>query len=217
MRQLLRGNRITTAAVSHEVRNLCSAISLLCSNVKDKHAVAADEDFQGLTTLVEGLQTIASGVLSGAVHDALEQVPLQEVLDDLRIVIEPDWREIEGHVLWRLAPEMPIVLAERHGLLQVFLNLAKNSHRAVQNRTARELRIDVSVRESAASVRFQDSGPGIPEPDQLFQPFQSGAEGVGLGLCLSRAVVRSYGGELCYEAGTAGTCFRVDLPVVTKG
>ena len=217
LQQLVRGNRIAAAAVSHEVRNLCGAISLLCSNLKDRHSVAGDEDFQGLITLVGGLERIASGELIGAVHDELEQVSLQEVLDDLRIVIEPDWREIEGAVVWRLVPEMPVVLAERHGLLQAFLNLAKNSHRAIRNGSNRELCIVVSVQGTTVHVRFQDSGPGISEPDRLFRPFQLGADGAGLGLYLSRAVVRGYGGELCYEPQTAGTCFRVDLPVVQRG
>jgi two-component system sensor kinase FixL len=217
LRQLVRGNQIAAAAVSHEVRNLCSAISLLCSNLKDKHPIAGDEDFQGLTTLAGGLERIASGALSGTVHDALEPVALRDVLDDLRIVIEPEWREIEGAVVWLLAAEMPVVLAERHGLLQAFLNLAQNSHRAVQTCSTRELRVLVSVQEPVVHVRFQDTGPGISKPDCLFQPFQSGADGAGLGLYLSRAVVRSYGGELCYEPQGAGTCFRVDLPVVERG
>src|SRR5262249_21619404 len=43
LRQLLRGNRIAAAAVSHEVRNLCDAIGLICSNLKAKHRIAQDE------------------------------------------------------------------------------------------------------------------------------------------------------------------------------
>ena len=217
LRQLVRGNRIAAAAVSHEVRNLCSAISLLCSNLKDKHPIAGDEDFQGLAALAGGLEKIASGALAGTLHDTLEEVPLKAVLDDLRIVIEPDWREIEGAVVWRVAAEMPVVLAERHGLLQAFLNLAKNSHRAVQTNSTRELRILVSVEDTVVHVRFHDTGPGISDPERLFQPFQPGANGTGMGLYLSRAVVRGYGGELCYEPQTAGTCFRIDLPVVRRG
>jgi signal transduction histidine kinase len=217
LRQLVRGNRIAAAALAHEVRNLCSAISLLCSNLKDKHPISGDEDFQGVTTLVGGLERIASGALAGTLHDTLQEVALQEVMDDLRIVIEPDWREIGGAVVWRPAAEMPVVLAERHGLLQAFLNLAENSHRAVQTCSTRELRILVSIEEPAVHVRFQDTGPGISDPDHLFQPFQSGADGAGLGLYLSRAVVRGYGGELCYEPQSAGTCFRIDLPVVRRG
>ena len=212
LRQLVRGNRIATAAASHEVRNLCSAISLLCANLKDKHPIADDEDFQGLAALVGGLEKLAADGLSAAANDTLEEIPLQEVMDNLRIVIEPDWREIEGSVIWSSESALPKVVAERHGLLQAFLNLAKNSHRAVQNSPKRELQVAVSVRGETVHVRFLDSGPGVADPDRLFQPLQAGADGAGLGLYLSRAVVRGYGGELCYEPQRVGTCFRVDLP-----
>ena len=60
LRQLMRGNRIAAAAVSHEVRNLCSAISVICSNLRTKHHIIADEDFPGLDTMVTGLEKIAS-------------------------------------------------------------------------------------------------------------------------------------------------------------
>ena len=214
LRQLLRGNRIAAAAVSHEVRNLCSAISLICSELRTKDHVIADEDLQGLATLVMGLEKIASSELYEFTHEALERVVLREVLDDLRIVIEPDWREIGGQVIWSLPPQLPVVLGERSGLLQAFLNIAQNSHRAVEQCGVRELRIVVSVDGQLANVRFQDTGPGIAEPDRLFEPFQSGADGSGLGLYVSRAVVRSYGGDLVFEPQAAGACFRVDVTVV---
>jgi two-component system sensor kinase FixL len=214
LRQLMRGNRIAAAAVSHEVRNLCSAIALVCGNLQSRHQTIPGEDFQGLATLVAGLEKIASAELHGQVHDELEKVTLHEVLADLRIVIEPDWREIGGQVIWSLPAELPPVLGERSGLLQAFLNLAQNSHRAVQECAVRELRISVAVEEPLARVRFVDTGRGIGEPGRLFEPFQSGADGSGLGLYVSRAVVRSYGGDLAYEAQETGACFRVDLALV---
>jgi two-component system sensor kinase FixL len=214
LRQLLAGNRIAAAAVSHEVRNLCSAISLLCANIRTKHGLTQDEDLQGLTTLAQGLERIASWELQSRVNDSLEEIALQEVLDDLRIVIEPNWTEINGIVTWQLPPTMPVVLAERQGLLQAFLNLALNSHRAVESCPVRELRISVSIDDSMAKVRFQDTGPGIAEPARLFAPFQPGADGSGLGLYVSRAVVRSYGGELRFEPQEGGACFRVEIPIV---
>jgi len=214
LRQLMRGNRIAAAAVSHDVRNLCSAISLISSNLKEKHGLAQDEDFQGLANLVNGLERIALFELHTRVHEALEEVELQRVLDNLRIVIEPDWREVEGTVRWRLPREMPSVLADPHGLLQAFLNLAQNSHRAVLECPTRELNITVAVQEQKALVRFQDSGPGVSAPEHLFEPFQPGANGSGVGLYVSRAVVRSYGGELRFEPQATGSCFAVELLVV---
>jgi two-component system sensor kinase FixL len=210
LQQLMKGNRIAAAAVSHEVRNLCSAISLICANLTDKHRLAADEDLQALINLVGGLERIASLDLHGRAPD-VEPVALQEVLDDLRIVIEPDWREINGRITWDLLLPMPIVVAERHGLLQAFLNLAQNSHRAVQDRPVRELTISVTVDQQATRIRFRDSGPGIISPEHLFEPFQPGSDGTGLGLYVSRAVVRSYGGELRYEPQPGGSCFTVEV------
>jgi PAS domain S-box-containing protein len=214
LRQSMRSNRIAAAAVSHELRNLCGAISLLCGNLQARQGGQPDEDLQGMVTLVRGLERIASYDLQSNAGDSLEEVALREVLDDLRIVIEPDWREINGTVLWSLPSTMPMVLAERHGLFQAFLNLAQNSHRAVQACPVRELSIEVSVEDRIARVRFRDTGPGIADPKRLFEPFQPGADGSGLGLYVSRAMVRSYGGELRFEAQTGGTCFTVEMSVV---
>ena len=216
LQQLIKGNRIAAAAVSHEVRNLCSAISLVCSNLTDKHSLTLDEDFQGLIKLVGGLERIASMDLQWRAQETLEHVDLQEVLDDLRIVIDPDWREINGSVRWSLPQPMPLVVAERHGLLQAFLNLAQNSHRAVQDSSERELSISVSVKEQSAVVRFRDTGPGIAAPEHLFEPFQPGSDGTGLGLYVSRAVVRSYGGELRFEPQAAGSCFTVEVQTALR-
>jgi signal transduction histidine kinase len=214
LRLLRRSNRIAAAAVSHEMRNLCGALSMLCANVEEKLGLSQDEDFRNLANLITGLERIARLELSARVSERLEEVPLQSVLDNLRIVIEPDWRESEGVVFWELPQDMPAVLADPSGLLQALLNLVRNSHRAVQQSTLRELRISVSIHDQKACVRVEDSGPGVLAPECLFQPFQPGAEGTGLGLYVSRAVVRSYGGELRFEPSPRGSRFLIELQVI---
>ena len=141
------------------------------------------------------------------------------MLDDLRIVIESDWREIDGSVHWHLPAVTPAILAERHGLLQAFLNLAQNSHRAVQQSTVRELHISVEVDERRALVRFRDSGPGIASPERLFEPFQPGADGSGLGLYVPRArSCEAYGRRIAIRtAASSGSCFAVELQIVSPG
>jgi two-component system, LuxR family, sensor kinase FixL len=109
---------------------------------------------------------------------------------------------------------VPVVLADRQGLLQAFLNLVQNSLRAVQESSVRELAIEVSVEGQRATVRIEDTGPGISAPEHLFVPFQPGADGTGLGLYVSRAEVRSYGGELRFEPRERGACFTIELQVV---
>src|SRR5437773_2024296 len=85
LQQLMRGNRIATAAVAHEVRNFCGAITLLYGNLSEKYGISDDEDLRGLIHLVGGLEAIASLQLQSKSQEELEHVHLREVLDNLRI------------------------------------------------------------------------------------------------------------------------------------
>jgi PAS domain S-box-containing protein len=246
LQQLSQSIRITAAAVSHEIRNLCGAISLLYLNLKSANGSVDSSHLERLGNLVEGLERIASLELRSRVQDSLEPTCLRSVLDNLRIIIEPGWREIGGSIHWDLPQRISSVLGDPHGLLQAFLNLAQNSLRAVEASAVRELIISVkeqgvneqrvneqgvneqgvneqSVNEQRVSgdrprsiVRFRDSGPGVSAPEHLFQPFQQDAQVTGMGLYVSRAILRSYGGELRYEAPERGACFAVDLQLVSS-
>jgi PAS domain S-box-containing protein len=213
LRELMKYNRIAASAVSHEVRNVSAAISLVSSSLGEKHRLDTDEDYQALLNLVSGLEKIASLNLRSRGHATLQDVPLQPVLDSLRIIVESEWREIGGSILWPPPKSMPNVVADPHGLLQVFLNLVQNSYTAVQESPLRELTITVSTTAQMAFVRLTDSGPGISSPEHLFQPFQGARDGAGLGLYISRAIVRSYGGDLRFEPHKEGACFVVELQI----
>jgi signal transduction histidine kinase len=210
LRQLLAGNQIATAAIAHEVRNVSEAMAMLCEDLRRRKGLAHDDALRGLDNLVGGLEAIASYELHPKAAD-VEEAPLSEVLDNLRIVIEPAWREIDGVLKWEIPADLPLVWAEPHGLQQAFLNLAQNSHRAVQGETKRELRIAVTQHGGRVCVSFHDSGPGVAAPDELFRPFQQGAAGSGLGLYVSRFIVRSFGGDLRFEPSERGSRFLVEL------
>jgi len=212
LRQLQDSNRIVAAAVSHEIRNVCSAISVVYSNLAQLPELGLNEDFQALGKLVAGLETIAVAELQTRSHPQVGGVDLAEVLNHLRIIIEPSWEDIGGKVVCQIPTPAPMVLSEPFGLTQAFLNLAMNSLRAVQDAPEKVLKITVNEWNGKVTVRFEDTGPGAPEPQKLFQLFQSGAEQVGLGLYVSRAILRSHGGDLRYErADAGGACFIAEL------
>ena len=73
------------------------------------------------------------------------------------------------------------------------------------------MRISATVEKDLVVVRFRDTGPGVAHPEALFRPFQPGAESHGLGLYISRAILRSHGGGLRYEPEDTGSCFAVEL------
>ncbi|MEI9812758.1 MAG: ATP-binding protein [Acidobacteriota bacterium] len=214
LRQLLTGNRIMATALSHEVRNFCGALGRLCESLNREYDLAANKDFLAVLNVIGGLETMALLKLDAKSQAVLETVLLKDVLDNLRIVIDADRREIGGEVRWSLPNVLPRVWAESHGLLQAFLNLAKNSHRAVQREGDRVLAVSVVQEGKKVMVRFEDSGPGVARPEALFQPFQTGALGNGLGLYVSRSIVRSYGGDLRFEPKPRGCTFAVELEAV---
>jgi len=135
------------------------------------------------------------------------------VLDELRILIETAYHESNIEVQWGIQESLPLVWADRYGLIQVFLNLAKNSRRAMDSTGTKRLRIAAREEEGTVTIRFEDTGTGIASPENLFRPFQRGAESSGLGLYVSRAIMRSFGGELSYERSSEGCCFAVVLPL----
>lgn len=212
LRQVLASSRILAAAVSHEIRNVCGAISVIHENLTRHGALNGNKDFEALGSLVEALSRIASLELrqSGNVSEGCA-VDLREVLDDLRIVLESYCDDAGITLFWHIPEQLPLVWAGRHRLLQVLLNLTKNSERALAHSPVKEISFRVSVLADSVIVQVSDTGPGIPVVDKLFQPFQKGADATGLGLYLSRELVRSFHGDLRHEPGTPGCSFVIDL------
>jgi len=218
LEQLMAGSRILVGAVSHEVRSVCGAITVIRENLIRSGTLNGNKDFEALGALVETLNKIAVLELKQSASNArVEGADLAETLDYLRIVLEPYCQEAGIQVVWNLPPDIPPVWADRHSLLQVLLNLTKNSERALENAEVKKIEISVSAGNGLVSIRVTDTGPGIGSIDTLFQPFQKGAESTGLGLYLSRAFVRSFRGELRHDPAVPGCSFVIDLAVAGTG
>jgi two-component system, LuxR family, sensor kinase FixL len=216
LHQLLAASRILVGAVSHEVRNVCGAIAVVHENLARNSSLGQSKDFEALGTLIETLEKIAALELRQTPYPAA-RVDLPAFLEELRIVIEPAVREDEIELSWDIQPGLPPVWADRQSLMQVFLNLTKNSQRAMLERPARQLHIAARAEAGRVTVRVQDTGGGVIHPERLFRPFQPGAQATGLGVYLSRALLRSFGADLRYDpeprrAGSQpGSTFVVEL------
>ncbi len=81
----------------------------------------------------------------------------------------------------------------------------------MEGRDRQELVVRTLAIADTVAVRFIDSGPGVSNPEQLFKPFQPGAQVSGLGLFLSRTFVRTFQGDIKYEPQQQGCCFVVLL------
>ena len=210
---LLKNTRILMSAVAHEIRNLCGAVLVVHKNLSRVKELESNEDFNALANLIQSLERVSALELGSTTAQNGEMVELTSVLDEFRILIETAYHESEIEMQWEVQESLPLVWADRYGLIQVFLNLAKNSRRAMASTAVKQLRIAARAEKGTVTIRFEDTGTGVAAPEKLFQPFQRRAESSGLGLYISRAIMRSFGGELSFEPRSEGCCFAVVLPL----
>jgi signal transduction histidine kinase len=120
-------------------------------------------------------------------------------------------------------PRLPMVSCDRRRLRQVLLNLISNAIKFTPKGT-----VTVSVKNQGQEVLFAviDTGLGIPpdKVDLIFEPFlqaengERQMHGTGLGLPISRSLVRAHGGELWVDSQPGeGSAFFFTLPVKRKG
>jgi two-component system, LuxR family, sensor kinase FixL len=213
LNHLLKNTKILMGTMAHEIRNLCSAVLVVHKNLSRMKALNDNEDFRALGSLMQSLERMSALELGSGPGQNGEVVELTSVLEELRILIEMTYHESEINVHWDIQDALPLVWADRSGLIQVFLNLAKNSQRAMDCTNEKNIRIFAKREHDKVVIRFEDTGSGIASPEGLFRPFQRGAHSSGLGLYVSRAIMRSFGGDLAYEPTPAGSRFAVVLPL----
>jgi signal transduction histidine kinase len=117
-------------------------------------------------------------------------------------------------------PNQPMVKADPHQLMQVFLNLILNAEQAIREvRDRGTLRIRLAHSGDTVSASFQDDGPGIPADAlaNIFDPFYTTkrpGRGTGLGLSICKSVMKEHGGTVeAVNAPGGGAVFTVTLRV----
>jgi len=216
LQQILTGSKLLVGALCHEIRNICGAIAVVHSKLsRDKHFLG-NEDFNALGSLVQGLEKMAGLELRQTTRSLAESTNVSSVLEELRIVIESSFQESDISIRWEQAAALPRVWADRQSLLQIFLNIAKNSQRALEDQPRKEFAVRTQVNDDSLMVRFFDSGLGVANPERLFAPFQEGAQASGLGLYLSRTFARAFQGDVDYEPQPQGSCFVVVLALANN-
>ena len=209
---LLKNARILMSAVSHEIRNLAGAALVFHQNLSRVEALKGNEDFEALGTLIHGLEKLSAMELTtGGFEQDRQTVELAPVLDELHVLMESVCRDSEIQLEWEASDQSKSVWADHYGLIQVFLNLIKNSRRALESAPVKRLRVSTTYEQRTVIVRFEDSGSGISDPQILFRAFQRDANATGLGLYVSRALMKSFGGDLAHEPSERGCVFVVTL------
>jgi C4-dicarboxylate-specific signal transduction histidine kinase len=144
---------------------------------------------------------------------------INELVTDVLRLVATELRRHQVSLRQALTEGLPLVQVDRVQLQQVVLNLVMNAAEAMTlvSDRPRVLRISSeAVDGGRIRLTFEDSGPGINPGalDQVFQPFfTSKPRGMGMGLSISRSIVKAHGGRLIAIPGQDhGAVFQIELP-----
>lgn len=158
---------------------------------------------------------------------ATEMVQINDVLKNGFEILNQQLRVRGIKVEWRLAPDLPMIIADPNRLEQVFINLLINARDAMdekQKEVQKEKKITLISRIEGPDivVEIRDTGPGIPESiaERIFEPFfttKKVGQGTGLGLSITYGIVKEYNGSIQALAGTDhGARFIVKFPIAKE-
>jgi signal transduction histidine kinase len=207
---LMTASRVLLASFAHEVRNFASAAKLLTDRMQSRPDLQGDRDFGALVNTLESLSQFAASGLRIGINTQKRLVDAGAALEQIRIVIQPVLDGAEMRLVWDVPTGLPVVRGDHSSLAQVFLNLLRNAEHATRALDKREFKVSAWA-DDGLTIKVCDNGPGVDHPEKLFQPFCSGSGSSGLGLYVSRAILRSYGGDLAYEPAGEGACFVIRL------
>jgi len=229
--ELARVSRLTTmgelvASIAHEVNQPLTAVTnnaSACLRLLANRNLDPEVLRRALEEIVAD-GTRASAVIAG-IRGFIKKAPAEKTELDINEVIQEvlalaghDLRKNGVSIECQLTRTLPLVRGDRVQLQQVLLNLIMNGMEAMTGVTVqpRALSLESRIDESGnVLVAVRDSGAGLGlEADRLFTPFfTTKANGMGMGLPISRSLIESHGGRLWATANSPhGAVFSFTLP-----
>ncbi len=216
--------------VSHELRTPMTSIRSFSEILRDTDGLdlpdakrflgIIQEESERLTRLLDEILDL-SHLESGRGQMPLEPVVLQDAIEK-SLSATGALIEEAGVRVEKTLPEAPVMVqANFDRLAQVFINLISNAVKYGRGKTP-ELKIGLTVSGGVALVSMADNGPGISPADRkrVFEKFTRLSEAnlagsAGLGLPISREIMRNLDGDLTLKSSRRGAVFHVTVPLST--
>jgi signal transduction histidine kinase len=218
--------------VSHDLKAPLRAIDTLArwlvADYRDRLDDEGRVQMNLLISRVDRMRALIDGILqysrAGRQREERTEVDLAQLLPEVVDLLAPP-----AHIHVEVEPGLPVVVAEKTRIEQVFQNLLSN---AIKYMDKPEGHISVGCRPSTGPDRSDywffsvaDNGPGIEEKDfaRVFQLFQTlkprdETDSTGVGLAVVKKVVEMHGGRVWVESTVGkGSTFYFTLPKCVKG
>lgn len=212
-----------SAGISHELNQPLMAIRSFAENASvyldRKEPEVTRDNLSRISELSRRMGRIIKNLRAFARQESepMTDVDLVAVIGAVLEISEGRLAETGVTVDWDPPEYAVLVRGGEVRLQQVVLNLVSNAVDAMAQSDTRILGLAIAKQTDKVWLNVSDTGPGISEPDKIFDPFYSTksvgqADGMGLGLSISYGLVQSFGGQIKgRNRRRGGAVFTVDL------
>ena len=216
---------LLAAGVAHELGNPLNSLNIHLQLIdrKLKKLKAAAKDVDALTDSIavcQGEVTRLDGIINHFLEAIRPQPPdlmdlyLLEVLDEVLQFHQNELEDRGIRVDVEAVPDLPVIMADRNQLKQVFFNVIKNAMEAME--PGGELHLKSRADDDSVYLLIGDNGAGIKQEDllRMFEPYHTTKPGgSGLGLMIVQRIMREHGGQVGVESKQdVGTVVTLQFP-----
>lgn len=217
--------------VSHELRTPMTSIRSFAEILRDTQELSPEalsrfasiihDESQRLTGLLDEILDL-SFLESGRIRLKLSALTLREVIERAILSCETQLQTRSVEIRRHPKAEEISLTSDFDRLSQVFINLITNALKYGCDADRPVIRIETrhSPQSDHMEIEISDNGPGIPHEDRevIFEKFsklsqEESSGSAGLGLPISREILRNLGGKIELLPTPQGATFRIILPL----
>ncbi len=209
-----------TAGLAHEVKNQLNSISfleLISSRFTDNERLYMKYIYDSrdrISSLVDEVRALAK---NEEISYTIKPHSIQDIIEESIALVKMD-PDVKNKSI-QYEEKIPIiVLVDKNKIIQVMLNLLRNSAHAIDDKKiVGEIIIKTKDQENYIAVKIIDNGIGMDQNrlSNIWQPFYTtkGEKGTGIGLGITKRIIEGHGGEIhCESILNHGTTFHFTLP-----
>ena len=211
------------AAISHDLKEPLNAITQVAESVgfaADSGGIKDRVEF--IKSSVKDTERLITDIVDQSAADLgnlalrLDQLSLDTVLDEARLVLQPIAKQRDIRLQFDSVNPPVLAFLDRERVMRVLLNLVGNAIKF----SPKQSKVVIKVRsdQQFVFISVTDSGPGIPEKqisqifDHFWQARKTGDQGAGIGLSVVKTIVAAHGGTVKVDSVGYGSTFTFSLP-----
>ncbi len=213
------------ATLSHHIKNILQGIRGGSFLIKDGLARGDQnmvrQGWQFVEKNQERISNLVLNMLSFSKERRAEPTPgnLNQLVHEVVELARGRTQDQTVQLKFHPHPDLPTLMFDPDAIHQALLNVVMNAVEAcaAEGKGQVEVRVLYDPQSQQATVEVSDTGPGIPPEklESIFEPFVStkGNRGTGLGLPVTRKLLREHGGDVSVESQLGrGSIFRLWFP-----